>query len=66
MTMNMMTMNDDGGVKCGPFTNSKKTMCLTQEQGLYYCEDNALLVDVFDENYNEKHFSSILSEATCD
>jgi hypothetical protein len=35
-------------------------------QGLYYCEDDALQADVFDEDYNEKHFSSIPAEAACD
>ncbi len=35
-------------------------------QGLYYREDDALLDEVFDDEYDEKHFTSIPSEAACD
>jgi hypothetical protein len=35
-------------------------------QGLYYRDDDALLDEVFDDEYNVKHFTSILSEAACD
>ena len=35
-------------------------------QGLYYREDDALLDEVFNEDYVEKNFSSIPNEAACD
>jgi hypothetical protein len=35
-------------------------------QGLYYRDDDALLDDVFNEDYVEKNFSSIPNEAACD
>jgi hypothetical protein len=35
-------------------------------QDLYYREDDALLEDIFDEEYDKKHFTSIPSEAACD
>ncbi len=51
--------DDDGGGKC-PGT----TMRVRPGEGLYYPEDddNALLDDIFDEDYQEKHFSSIPNE----
>jgi hypothetical protein len=33
---------------------------------LYYPDDEALLDDIFDDDYMEKHFSSIQDEPTCD
>jgi hypothetical protein len=35
-------------------------------QGLYYREVDALLDEVFDDEYDEKHFTSIPSKAACD
>ncbi len=57
--------NNDGGGKCSPGT-TKKRMRVMPGQGLYNCDDDALLDDVFDEDYVEKNFSSIPNEAACD
>jgi len=35
-------------------------------KGLYYPDDNALLDDIFDDDYVEKHFSFIPDEPACD
>ena len=46
------------------FTNN--TMCALPGQGLYYRDDDALVAEVFDEDYKEKNFSSIPDEVACD
>ena len=56
--------DDDGGGNCGP--GEKPSMRVMPGQGLYYREDDALLDEVFDDDYNEKHFTLIPSEAACD
>ena len=56
--------DDDGGGKCGP--GEKPSMRVKPGQGLYYRDDDALLDEIFDDEYNEKHFTSIPSEAACD
>ena len=56
--------DDDGGGKCGP--GEKPSMRVQPGQGLYYPDDDALLDDVFDDEYNEKYCTSIPSEAACD
>ena len=35
-------------------------------KGLYYPDDDAFLDDIFDDDFVEKHFSSIPDEPTCD
>jgi len=35
-------------------------------KGLYYPDDDAFLDDIFDDDYVEKHFSSIPDEKACD
>jgi hypothetical protein len=35
-------------------------------KGLYYPDDDAFLDDIFDDDYVEKHFSSIPDEPACD
>jgi hypothetical protein len=54
--------DDDEGGKCGP--EEKPSMrVLPPGQGLYYRDDDALLDEVFDDEYDKKHFTSIPSEA---
>jgi hypothetical protein len=57
--------NNDGGGKCSLVTTTKR-MRVMPGQGLYYRDDDALLDEVFDEDYVEKNFSSIPNEAACD
>lgn len=47
--------DDDGGGKCSP-----------AGKGLYYSDDDDFLDDIFDDDYIEKHFSSISDEPACD
>ena len=63
----------DGGGKCdGEFNNVAKMGgvndgCNTGSgKGLYYPDDDAFLDDIFDDDYVEKHFSSIPDEKACD
>ncbi len=64
----------DGGGKCdGEFNKVAKTGgvndgCNTGSgrKGLYYPDDDAFLDDIFDDDYVEKHFSSIPDEKACD
>jgi hypothetical protein len=56
--------DDDGGGKCGP--GEKPSMRVKPGHGLYYRDNDALLDEIFDDEYNEKHFKSIPSEAACD
>jgi hypothetical protein len=56
--------DDDGGGKCGP--GEKPSMRVKPGQGLYYRDDDALLDEIFDDEYDEMHFTSIQLEAACD
>ena len=56
--------DNDGGGKCG--SGEKPSMRVMPVQDLYYREDDALLDEVFDEEYDKKHFTLIPSEAACD
>ncbi len=47
-TIRNMTMISMGGGKCSPTGN-----------GLYYPDEDALLDDIFDDDYTKKHFLSI-------
>ena len=40
--------------------------CSSKGKGLYYPDDDAFLDDIFDDDYVEKHFSTIPDEPACD
>ena len=64
--------NDDGddGVNDGSDGSGKFIVgggkYIPSGKGLYYPDDDAFLDDIFDDDYVEKHFSSIPDEKACD
>jgi hypothetical protein len=50
--------DDDGGGKCP----AQSSMRVRAGEGLYYRDDDYLLDEVFDNNYDDKYFSSIPGE----
>jgi hypothetical protein len=64
---------NDGSGRGGTSTNQKYDnnvdgggKCSSTGKGLYYPDDDALFDDIFDDDYIEKHFSSIPDEPACD
>ncbi len=40
-------------------------MCVNPGQGLHYRDDDSLLVDSFNEDYDDKHFGEAASDRNC-